>query len=135
MLSILEDDVESVDDTWEVTKNCQEDVDPEVTVVGEQKEREKESVSVEDEGRKQSWRRVFAAKKKFDGIEDTYAPQPRSRKTPRGGRKIARMILTMSEQVKGMLGESLCCVEAVDTKVVDGGRDWRRIGDGVRWLI
>lgn len=35
----------------------------------------------------------------------TYAPQPRSRKTPRGGRKMAKMILTMSLQVKGMMGE------------------------------
>ena len=30
------------------------------------------------------------------------ALQPRSRKTPRGGRKMARMILQMSEAVKGM---------------------------------
>lgn len=30
------------------------------------------------------------------------APQPRSRKTPTGGRKMARMILQMSEAVKGM---------------------------------
>uniref|UniRef100_A0A0S1MIS1 Uncharacterized protein n=1 Tax=Phakopsora pachyrhizi TaxID=170000 RepID=A0A0S1MIS1_PHAPC len=31
------------------------------------------------------------------------APQPRSRKTPRGGRMMARMILMMSDPVKGML--------------------------------
>lgn len=31
------------------------------------------------------------------------ALQPRSRKTPRGGRKMARMILQMSDAVKGML--------------------------------
>lgn len=31
--SILEDDVEGVDDAWEVTKNGQKDVDPEVTIV------------------------------------------------------------------------------------------------------
>lgn len=31
------------------------------------------------------------------------APQPRSRKTPRGGSKTAKMILQMSEPVKGML--------------------------------
>ena len=30
------------------------------------------------------------------------ALQPRSRNTPRGGRKMARMILQMSEAVKGM---------------------------------
>lgn len=33
----------------------------------------------------------------------TSAPHPRSRKTPRGGRKMARMILQMSAPVKGML--------------------------------
>jgi len=31
--SILEDDVESVDDTGEVTKDGQKDVDPKVTVI------------------------------------------------------------------------------------------------------
>lgn len=35
------------------------------------------------------------------------ALQPRSRKTPRGGRKIARMILQMSEAVKGMFVDLL----------------------------
>jgi len=35
------------------------------------------------------------------------APQPRSRKTPTGGRKIAKMILQMSEAVKGMLTDLL----------------------------
>jgi len=38
------------------------------------------------------------------------APQPRSRKTPRGGRRMAKMILQMSEAVKGML------VDLVDLK-------------------
>jgi hypothetical protein len=31
------------------------------------------------------------------------APHPRSRKTPRGGRKMARIILQISEVVKGIL--------------------------------
>ena len=31
------------------------------------------------------------------------APHPRSRKTPRGGRMMAKMILQMSEAVKGIL--------------------------------
>ena len=33
------------------------------------------------------------------------APQPRSRKTPRGGRRMAKMILQTSEAVKGMMGD------------------------------
>lgn len=33
------------------------------------------------------------------------APHPTSRKTPMGGTKIAKMILMMSEQVKGILSE------------------------------
>ena len=42
------------------------------------------------------------------------ALQPRSRKTPRGGRKMARIILQMSEAVKGMLlvfdsFKTMCC--------------------------
>lgn len=37
---ILEDDVESVDDTWEVTEDGQEDIDPKVTVVGRMGQRE-----------------------------------------------------------------------------------------------
>ena len=40
------------------------------------------------------------------------APQPRSRKTPTGGRKTAKMILQMSEAVKGMLMDLLVlCVD------------------------
>lgn len=31
------------------------------------------------------------------------APQPRSRKTPKGGRSTAKMILQMSEAVKGIV--------------------------------
>lgn len=40
------------------------------------------------------------------------APHPRSRKTPRGGRMTARMILQISDAVKGILvdwyGKGLC---------------------------
>lgn len=39
------------------------------------------------------------------------APQPRSRKTPTGGRKTAKMILQTSEAVKGMLTDLLVDVE------------------------
>lgn len=36
------------------------------------------------------------------------ATQPLSRKTPRGGRMMARMILQMSEAVKGILNVDRC---------------------------
>lgn len=45
------------------------------------------------------------------------APQPRSRKTPKGGRRTAKMILQMSEAVKGMLMafvDLLCCEVVVE---------------------
>lgn len=59
------------------------------------------------------------------------ALQPRSRKTPRGGRKIARMILQMSEAVKGMLLDwwffekvKWCVVEVACVKLERGWYEW-----------
>lgn len=51
-------------------------------------------------------RQMSACREERESLRElkTYAPQPRSRKTPRGGRKMAKMILTMSLQVKGMMG-------------------------------
>jgi len=40
-------------------------------------------------------------------------PQPRSRKTPRGGRMTARMILMISEAVKGMFADLLTLLSLI----------------------
>lgn len=67
-------DVQCVNDTRDPTKDSQQNVDAEITVKCQSHDRH---VILRLEGR-------------------TYAPTPRSNRTPRGGRIKARMILRMS---------------------------------------
>lgn len=125
--SILEDDVESVDDTWKVTKDGQQDVDPEVTVGASEKGRIRaRSVDGCNHDINTCWVETIAGHPAvcFDAGRcrkvNTYAPHPRSRKTPRGGTKMAKKILTMSLQVKGILSYDGLVDAVIDVGRVDG---------------